>query len=337
MCKQISGAFFQTKRYVVNPDFSFDGVQRRNRTFLCKVWTSSSPNSLRTFWWARWKKGDEKAGGFDLKVIPITNPPQRIGQPRIFDFKDPVYVKVVKVKVMLAPAWVGREQERVSREQGSWHLWGCHECRWSSEYERNTSQVLKRALYYPTAHNVCADEVEKPCRKNRRTWHPDVTAILSLQGDEVEWLAEKFGGPEWGELFCCRAQAGKGQLGKLHHWNHGPRWFPTGFFSPINGLNWCIGKHCGAPGILLLKLEMKNGVYIYIIYIWFYSVCTSKSMILYENTSFQWQCCLTRMFLFFSQHWNLQGEPDDRFWSAGDSFIPKKWLKISGFAWGYIL
>lgn len=181
----------------------------------------------------------ESRGGVDLKVIPIANPPRRIGQPIIFPSQTPVYVKVVKVKVMLAPAWVGREQEWVTREQGSWHLWGCHECRWSSEYERNTSQVLKRALYYPTAHNLCADEVEKPCRKNRRTWHPDVTAILSLQGDEVEWLAEKFGGPEWGELFCCRAQAGKRQLGKLHHRTHGPRWFPTGFFSPINRLNWC--------------------------------------------------------------------------------------------------
>lgn len=240
MCKQISGFFFQTRRYVVDDQIFV--------LTACNVATGRSfakcgHHRLRTLRALFGGRGESrvtrKPGGVDLKVIPIANPPRRIGQPIIFPSQTPVYVKVVKVKVMLAPAWVGREQEWVTREQGSWHLWGCHECRWSSEYERNTSQVLKRALYYPTAHNLCADEVEKPCRKNRRTWHPDVTAILSLQGDEVEWLAEKFGGPEWGELFCCRAQAGKRQLGKLHHRTHGPRWFPTGFFSPINRLNWC--------------------------------------------------------------------------------------------------
>lgn len=297
MCKQISGAFFQTRRYVVDQIFVLTACNVATGRSFAKC-GHHRLRTLRALFGGRGEsRVTRKPGGFDLKVIPIANPPRRIGQPTTFPSQTPY-------------TW----RWKLCWRQRGWGEPGISDAATSVAGQVNTREThlkfLKahfttqlRTIYAPTKW------------KNRRTWHPGVTAILSLQG----------------------AQAGKGQLGKLHHRTHGPRWFPTGFFSPINnGLNWCIGKHCGAPGILLLKLELKNGLYIHI-YIWFYSVCTSKSMILYENISFQWQCCLTRMFLFFSQHWNLQGEPDDRFWSARDSFILKKWLKISGFAWGYIL
>ena len=163
-----------------------------------------------------------KLGGFDLKVIPITNPPQRIGQPRIFDFKDPVYVKV---KVMLAPAWVGREQERVSREQGTWHLWGCHKRRWSSEYERSTSQLHKSAL--PN----CAQSMRRIGKTLQKTQKDHQIHILSAcKVMKLNDLLKSLEDQSEVNYSVAEHKLENGQLGKLHHRTHGPRWFPTGFF-----------------------------------------------------------------------------------------------------------
>lgn len=73
MCKQISGGFFQTcPRYVVLSRFlewffSMRLGRSLHRTFLCKVWTSSSPNFSRTFWWARSPVGKSK---LSIRVAP---------------------------------------------------------------------------------------------------------------------------------------------------------------------------------------------------------------------------------------------------------------------------
>ena len=108
MCKQISGVFF------FRPD-AMSSIQIFVLT-RCNVATGRSfakcgHHRLRTLRALFGGRGESrvtrKPGGFDLKVIPIANPPRRIGQPTTFPSQTPYTWKGESY----AGASVGREQE----------------------------------------------------------------------------------------------------------------------------------------------------------------------------------------------------------------------------------